>query len=482
MLDDLKKERELKRDALKKAGLNVYPAKVLRTHTIEEALKDFSELEKSQKEVVLAGRVMGKRGHGGVFFLDLRDENGSFQIVAGKDHLKDFDLFQNNLDIGDFVGVTGKLFVTQRGEKSIQAVKLEMLVKSLLPIPGEWYGLQDPETKLRKRYLELLLNADLREMFVKKSKFWNEFRTILLKNKFLEVETPVLENIPGGADAEPFKTTLKALDISLYLRISLEIAQKKLLVGGFEKIFELGRIFRNEGIDNEHLQDYTQLEFYWAYQNYGGLMKFVEKLYKNVIKKTLGNLKTNYQGQEIDWSLKWPKLEYFKLFKEHVGLNLDKVSTEELLAEAEKRGLKPDPNLGKGRLMDLLFKKLVRPHLVQPAFLVNPPVEIEPLAKRSAKHPNRVERFQVVACGTELGKGFSEGNDPADQRARFMEQMSLREKGDKEAQQLDEDFLEALEYGMPPAAGFGVSERLFSVLVDKPVRETVFFPLMRPKS
>lgn len=481
MLEDLKKERELKRDTLKKAGLNVYPAKVLRTHTIKKALEDFEELEKSQKFLILVGRVMGKRGHGGVFFLDLQDEHGTLQIVAKKDQLKDFELLRNNLDLGDFVSVSGTLFVTQKGEKSIQALKLDIIVKTLLPIPSEWYGISDVETRLRKRYLELILKPELREIFIKKSKFWNEFRNTLLKNGFLEVETPVLESVPGGADAEPFMTHLNALDINLYLRISLEIAQKKLLVGGFEKIFELGRIFRNEGIDNEHLQDYTQLEFYWAYQDYGGLMKFVEKIYKIIIKKTLGNLKTNYKGQEIDWSFKWQKLEYFKLFKEYTGLNLDKASVQELFDKAVEIGLKPEANLGRGRLIDLLFKKLIRPNLIQPAFLINPPVEIEPLAKRLVKHPNRVERFQIVACGTELGKGFSEANDPADQRARFMEQMRLREKGDKEAQQLDEDFLEALEYGMPPAAGFGVSERFFSVLIDKPVRENVFFPLMRPK-
>ncbi len=481
MLEDLKKERELKRDALQKAGLNVYPAKVFRSHTIEEALNNFLELEKSQKEVSLAGRVIGKRGHGGVFFLDLSDENGKIQIVATKDKLANFDLLQNNLDIGDFVHVAGTVFVTQKGEKSTSALKLEVIVKTLLPIPSERFGIQDTETRLRKRYLELMLDSEARKIFIKKSKFWNEFRAILLKNGFLEVETPVLENIPGGADTEPFATHLNSLDINLYLRISLEIAQKKLLVGGFEKIFEIGRIFRNEGIDNEHLQDYTQLEFYWAYQDYIGLMKFVEKTYKTAIKKTLGDLKTQYQGKEINWGIKWPKLEYFKLFKQYIGLDLNKVSTQELFNAAAEKGFKPDPHLGKGRLIDLLFKKLVRPNLIQPAFLINPPIDIEPLAKRSAKHPNKVERFQVVACGTELGKGFSEGNDPKDQRMRFLEQMQLRESGDKEAQRLDEDFLESLEYGMPPAAGFGISERLFSILVDRPVRETVFFPLMRPK-
>ncbi len=481
MLDDLKKERELKRDALIKGGFSLYPARVERSFSIGEVLENFSAFTKAKKRLALAGRIMGKRGHGGVFFLDLRDESGQIQIVAKKDELKSFDLLQNNLDIGDFVSVSGIIFVTKKGEKSIAAAKLAPIVKTLLPLPSEHFGLQNEETRLRKRYIDLILNPDLRDLFLKKSRFWNELRVRLMSEGFFEVETPVLENVPGGADAEPFVTHLNALDIGLYLRISLEIAQKKLLVGGFEKIFEIGRVFRNEGMDAEHLQDYTQLEFYWAYEDYNGLMKFVEKLYKGVIKQTVGTFATTFRGQKIEWGKKWPQLEYYELFKKYVGLDLEKATAHELLDEATKRGLKPDPSLGRGRLIDLLYKKLVRPTLIQPAFLVHPPVDVEPLAKRSVADKNRVERFQVVACGTELGKGFSEANDPADQRARFEEQVRLRESGDKEAQMLDEDFLDALEYGMPPAAGFGVSERFFAALMDKPVRECVLFPLMRPK-
>jgi lysyl-tRNA synthetase class 2 len=261
----------------------------------------------------------------------------------------------------------------------------------------------------------------------------------------------------------------------------LELPLKKLLVGGFEKVFELGRIFRNEGIDREHLQDYTQLEFYWAYADYEELMKFVEKMYKDAIKKTTGGLTTTFGGKKVNWGKKWKKVDYVELFKKANNVDPTVATREELFELAKKLNLQPEDGFGKGRLIDLIFKKTVRPNLFEPCFLVNPPVEIEPLAKRNAKNPAVVERFQVMACGTELGKGFSELNDPVDQRARFEEQMKLREQGDKEAQQLDEDFLQALEYGMPPAAGFGVSERLFSILMDKPVRETVFFPLMRKK-
>jgi lysyl-tRNA synthetase class 2 len=296
------------------------------------------------------------------------------------------------------------------------------------------------------------------------------------------VETPVLENLPGGAEAEPFKTHHNALDEEFYLRISLELPLKRLLVGGYDKVFEIGRIFRNEGIDREHLQDYTQLEFYWAYSDYHDVMRLTEKVYKEVIEKTCGGLVTEFGGKKIDWSKKWPSVDYVEAFKKaNDGLDPISASHTELAAKTRELKLEVDKNAGKGRLIDLIFKKTVRPTLIEPCFLINPPVEIEPLAKRHPENPAVVERFQIVACGTELGKGFSELNDPDDQRARFEEQMKLRAAGDAEAQYLDEDFLEALQYGMPPAGGFGVSERLFAILMDMPIRETVFFPLMRAK-
>ena len=481
MLEDLINERIKKRDAFIAAGHDPYPARVPRTHAISDVLAKFDMLSAGQKTVKVAGRITGKRGHGGIFFLDVRDGGDAVQVVGKSDDLNDFTLFQENLDIGDFISVTGQVFETKSGEPSIAAKKIILAGKSMRPAPSEWYGLSDVETRLRSRYLEFIVDPGARELFVKKNRFWNAWRSELVKNDFLEVETPVLESSPGGADAEPFVTHHNALGIDLYLRISLELPQKKLLVGGYEKIFELGRVFRNEGIDNEHLQDYTQMEFYWAYADYEELMVLVEKLYKKAVQETTGGLKTIWQGQEIDWEREWPRLEYYDLFKKMVGLDLEKTSREELLAEVKKRQLDAPAELGCGRLIDLLYKKIVRPTLIQPSFLIHPPADVEPLAKRAAGLPGRVERIQVVACGTELGKGFSECNDPADQRARFEEQMRLREAGDKEAQRLDEDFLEALEYGMPPAAGFGLSERLFAILMDKPVRETVFFPVMRPR-
>lgn len=482
MLEDIIQERRRKLANLIKAGFYPYPEKVRRTHLIGEALADFAELEKSRKALFICARIVGMRDQGKIIFYDLVDETGKIQGVLKAENLeKNFQLFKNNLDIGDFVEMGGTLFLTQKKEKSIEIKSLRPIAKSLRTVPSHFYGLEDVETRLRQRYLDILTHPEVKEIFVKKNIFWQAFRSYLIKKGFLEVKTPVLEAVPGGAEAEPFKTHHNALDADFYLRISLEIALKKILVAGYEKVFEIGRIFRNEGIDAEHLQDYTQLEFYWAYADYSELMKMVRKMYQEVIKKTTAGLITKWQGQEIDWSKKWPKVDYFKIFKEKTGIDLNKADEASLRDGAEKEGLKPDESFGKGRLVDLLFKKLVRQSLIQPCFLINPPVEIEPLAKRLEKEPKKVARFQIMAAGTELGKGFSEANDPIDQRERFHEQMKLRQKGDKEAQMLDEEFLTALEYGMPPAAGFGVSERLFAVLMDKPVREIVFFPLMKKK-
>mgnify|MGYP001618458873 FL=1 len=411
----------------------------------------------------------------------IRDESGTVQAVFKKDTLKNFAFLQSVLDRGDFISVGGPLFLTKKGQQSIEVREAQILGKSINPLPTEWYGIEETETRLRQRYLDLLLNEEVKEIFRKKAIFWNEFRNLMLAEGFLEVEASVLEATPGGAEAEPFKTHHNALDTDFYLRISLELPLKKLLVGGFEKVFEIGRIFRNEGIDKEHLQDYTQLEFYWAYHDYNDMMALTEKMYKSVIKKTIGSLVTTYGGNKINWAKKWKKVDYVELFKSANKLDPCFASRDILFEKARELKLNPEANAGKGRLIDLIFKKTVRPTLVEPCFLINPPVEIEPLAKRSPKNPAQVERFQIMAGGTELGKGFSELNDPLDQRARFEEQMKLRAAGDMEAQMIDEDFLTALEYGMPPAAGFGISERLFAVLMDKPVRETVIFPLMRPK-
>ncbi|KKW11834.1 MAG: Lysyl-tRNA synthetase LysS [Candidatus Jorgensenbacteria bacterium GW2011_GWB1_49_9] len=481
MLEDIIKERLLKLKKYENKD-NPYPARVRRDLALADFIAGFGKLAKSKKKISVVGRLTALRDQGRIIFADLEDETGKLQVVLNRDEVRDFDLAKSVFDIGDFAEIYGVAFLTQKKEKSILAKTARLVSKSIRPLPQKWYGLEDVEIRLRQRYLDLLVNPEAREIFRKKNLFWEEVRNFLKNSGFLEVETPVLENLPGGAEAEPFETHLNALDRDLYLRISLELPLKKLLVGGYEKVFEIGRIFRNEGIDREHLQDYTQMECYWAYADYGAMMAFTEGLYKAAAKKVCGSAKSKFGDWTLDWGKKWPKVDYYRIFEKETGLDLSKATLADLRKKSGSLNIPLEPSLGKGRLIDLIYKKAVRPKLIQPCFLIDPPVEIEPLAKRSEKDKNRVERFQIMAGGTELGKGFSELNDPLDQRRRFEEQMELRAGGDLEAQRLDEDFLTALEYGMPPAAGFGMSERLFAVLVNKPVRETVFFPLMREES
>lgn len=470
---NLKKARLEKLEQLKQLGINPYPASFNKKNTVQEAL--LSE----GKTVTTAGRLFSFREHGNIAFADLKDESGKIQLFFQKKLLGDTFKTLKLLDIGDFIGVTGEVIKTVAGEVSIAPTSVTLLTKSLLPLPSEHFGLKDEEIKLRKRYLDLLMHPELRELFKKKTIFWHAVRKYLVANGFLEVETPVLQSIPGGADARPFTTHHNAQDMDLYLRISLELPLKRLLVGGYEKVFEIGRIFRNEGIDAEHLQDYTQLEFYWAYADYHDLMDFIENMYKTIIQETCGSLITSWQGNEINWAGKWPCVDYTQLLNERWGVSIETMSVEDLYVLAKKLGVKVEENLGKGRLLDYIYKKTVRPTLLQPMFIINHPVEVEPLAKRLPADFSKVQRMQILAMGSELGKGFSELNDPIDQRDRFEDQMRLREKGDEEAQMMDEDFVESLEYGMPPAAGFGVSERLFAMLMDKPMREVVFFPTMK---
>jgi len=482
-LDTIFEERKKKLELLQGEHINPYPVLSKRTMFLSDFLKSFASLvAKKKRNIYLIGRVRSIRDQGKILFVSCQDATGRVQFVFKKDLLTQFNLIKKTLDSGDIVQCSGSPIKTKTGEKSLLVASFTLLAKSLRPLPSDFYGLENIETRLRKRYLDILLNPSERDIFVKKAIFWKTIREFLEKEGFMQVETPVFEVTPGGAEAEPFVTHHNALNEDFYLRIALEIALKKMITGGFEKIYEIGRIFRNEGIDAEHLQDYTQLEFYWAYADYRELMKLVKKMYTTVIKKTFGTLTLSYQNKKINWGGKWEVIEYCKIFKKKTGLDILSCSDEELRSKAKEIGLKPESNLGRGRLIDLIYKKTVRPFIIKPSFLINPPVVIEPLAKRSLKDPRVVERFQVMAYGTELGKGFSELNDPIDQRERFEEQMKLRDKGDKEAQMLDEDFLEALEYGMPPTAGFGISERLFSVLAQRPIRETIFSPPMKRKS
>ncbi len=481
MLEDIIQERRKKLEAIKTAHVDPYPARVKRSSTVAHAIGDFDKIAMSGESVSLVGRLRSLRDQGKIIFADLSDDTGKIQVVLKEDVLAELPFWRSVLDMGDFVSVTGPLFATKRGEKSLEAHELQFGGKALLPLPDKWDGLEDVELRLRERYVDLLTHPEVREMFVKKSIFWASVREFLQKHAFIEVETSVLEPQAGGAEAEPFKTHHNTLDTDFYLRISLELQLKKLIVGGFDSVFEIGRVFRNEGIDRDHLQDFTFMECYWAYHDYKELMKLMQKMYQSVIERTTGALRTTWQGYDIDWGQPWTEVDYVHAFKEANGIDPLAASRDELFEKAKALGLSPEKDLQKGRLIDLIYKKTVRPNLIQPCFLINTPILISPLAKASPEHPEIAERFQIVACGTELGNGFSELNDPLEQRRRLEEQMKLKEKGDKEAMSLDEDFLRALEYGLPPTAGFGMSERVFAILVDKPVRETVFFPLMRPK-
>ncbi len=475
-LENLRRERLKKLKSLKKLGIDPFPAKATKKQTISDCRTSLN------KSVTTAGRIMALRTHGGLAFADLVDDTGKIQLLFSKERLgdKNYQILEY-LDIGDFLQAEGQVGKTQAGEVTIFVKDFKILAKSIRPLPSKWHGLKDVEERFRKRYLDLIFNPEIKKIFILKTKFWENVRNYLKVEDFIEVETPALEQVPGGADARPFITHHAALDLDLYLRISLELHLKRLVVAGFEKVFEIGRVFRNEGIDSEHLQDYTQLEFYWAYANYSDLEKFIRDFYRTVISKTFGTLKFKFDGVEIDWGAKWDKIDYFEVFKKETGLNLEKVTENQLREYAKKIGTAPPEFYGKGRLIDLIYKKKIRPKLAQPAFLINHPIEISPLAKKLENDQRKVQRLQVVGFGSELGNGWSEINDPVDQKERFEEQGKLRKAGDEEAQMADWDFIEALEYGMPPTAGFGLSERLFAKLVGKSMREVVFFPTVKPK-
>jgi lysyl-tRNA synthetase class 2 len=483
-LEDIRSERLKKLEQLKASGVPAYPATTKPTHSLKEAVENFDTLSQSGEEVTLVGRIMALRGQGAILFFDLYDGTERFQALVKKDVLaeEDFVLFSETVDIGDFVELTGTIFLTKREEKTLEVKKWRMLAKSLRPLPSEFYGLHDEEERFRRRYIDILLNPEVKDLVTKRSQFWSAIRTFLLDRGFLEVDTPVLENTAGGAEAKPFVTHHNALDLDVYLRISPELWLKRLMVAGFTKVFEIGRIFRNEGISPEHLQDYTQMEFYWAYADYNDGMKLVEELYKYVAKKTFGTLKFNIKGFEVDLDKKWELYDYREVILDKTGLDIAKTNLKEVEAKLQELNVQYDKEgFNLTRAVDSLWK-YCRKQLAGPGFLVNVPVYMEPLAKRKADNPELVERFQVILAGSEMGKGFSELNDPIDQAGRFAEQDKLREAGDQEAQMNDTDFVEALEYGMPPTCGFGVSERLFSFLMDKPIREAQIFPLLRPKN
>lgn len=484
-LEEVKNAKIEKYNELKKKKYDSYAIeKFDKQFSTEEIRKKYDSVktgEVSKESVKTAGRIMIIRGHGKLFFMDLQDGTGKIQLVMRQDATKNFE-DNAYLGAGDFVGLEGKVTRTNSGELSINVANFQILSKNIMPLPEKWHGLVDDEERLRKRYIDILMNPEVREIFTKKAKFWNTIRQFLLEKGFLEVETPVLETSAGGASATPFKTHHNALNIDVFLRISMgELWQKKLMVAGFEKTFEIGRQFRNEGMDIEHLQDYTQMEFYWAYADYKDGMKLVEEMYKKIAKEVFGTLKFETHGYTVDFAKEWEIYDYENTIKKHTSIEIYKADEKQIKKKLTELKIDFDPNVDKWRLVDILWK-FCRKKLSGPGFLTNQPVEISPLAKRDPKNSRKVHQFQVIIAGSEIGNGYSELNDPFDQEERFKQQMELKKKGDTEAQDHDFSFVEALQYGMPPTCGFGVSERLFSFLMDKPIRECVIFPLMKPES
>lgn len=483
-LDDIRNERLAKLTHLRELGIDPFPSHTTRTHTAQTFLDTHSALEKSHDTVTLDGRVMSVREHGGSVFLDIFDGTARVQGYMQKDVIgeKLFTLFAEVVDVGDSVELTGTAFTTKRGMSSLSVSEWRMLAKSLRPIPDEWFGIKDEEERYRKRYLDILLSNDLADRFRRRSMFWNTVREYLLSRNFIEVETPTLETTTGGADARPFVTHHNALGIDAYLRISAgELWQKRLMIAGLPKVFEIGRIFRNEGMSYEHAQDYTQLEFYQAFSDYEEGMEFVTDLYRTIADKVYGTRTFSIKEFAVDLDKKWERYDYSTLIKNKFNIDPLETTVEEVcnvLKESHIPFESKRLNLERG--VDLLWKQ-IRKTLSGPGFLIGVPVYLEPLAKRNKKDPRTVDRFQVILAGSEMGKGFSELNNPLDQAERFEHQQKLREAGDEEAQMNDASYVEALEYGMPPTFGFGVSERLFSFLEGVSIREGQLFPLLRPK-
>ncbi len=483
-LEEIRNERIKKLKILQGKGIDAYPAIAHRTHSVSDLLKKFSALEKMKKKIALAGRVMARREHGGSAFFDIRDASGKIQAYFKEDLLGDaYVLALETIDIGDFLGIEGKAFRTKRKEPTIEVAKWEILAKSLRPLPEKWHGLQDVEERFRKRYLDLLMNEEVRERFEKRSEIIKAIREFHDENRFLEVETPMLHAIPGGALAKPFQTHHNALGIDLYLRIAKELYLKRLLVAGLERVFEIGKDFRNEGIDMTHNPEFTMLECYVAYWNEEDMMKFVENLFVALAKKFGKNREIEHEGKFIKFKPPLPRVAFKDLLARYAQItDYDRETRDSLAMRAKQLGIDVGPHEPKGKIADEIYKKVCRPYLVQPTFLINHPLDISPLAKKSEK-TGEVRRFQLVAAGLELANAFAELNDPLDQRARFEEQEKMWEAGEEEAHQVDEDYLEALEYGMPPSAGLGIGiDRLVMFFTNtKNIKEVVLFPTMRPR-
>lgn len=479
-LDQIRNERIKKIEILKKAGTSPYPSFNQKRLTIEKAR------ELMGKEVQVAGRVFSLRGHGKLIFADLKDQTGKIQLMFKVDTMKENEFeYVNLIDIGDFTYVSGTVTKTVKGEISILVSSFQFLAKSTHPLPEKWHGLKDVEERYRQRYVDLLTNEDVRKTFLTRTSVIQRLRSFLDKEGFIEVETPVLQSIYGGASAKPFTTHHNVLDCDLFLRISDELYLKRLIVGGFEKVYEIGKDFRNEGMSRAHNPEFTMLEFYWAYVDYNQLMDFTEKLISSIIQELKGGMKVEFAGKMYDFTPPWKRISYREAMLHYAKLDIDQVNTEEKLIEIIKKNqyLPGEKLIGYGQILDALYKKMVRPHLEGPLFLTDHPIAMKPLAKSREDDPTKAASFQLLVAGDEFINAYNELNDPQDQRNRWLAEMELGKKGALDCQTVDEDYIRALEYGMPPTAGWGLGvDRLVAFLTNQhTIKDVILFPTLKPE-
>lgn len=486
MEQDLNEMLQIRRDKLKQLkeeGRNPYLVeKFERTNFTKEIVENFEDFE--DKSVTIAGRVMARRGHGKVTFLDIQDSTGRIQAFLKIDNLGDEYNDVKLLDIGDIVGITGEVFKTKMGEVSVRAENFKILTKSLQILPEKWHGLQDQDLKYRQRYVDLIMNPSIKETFLKRNRIIKEIRNYLDDRGFLEVETPTLNTIAGGANARPFITHHNTLDIDMYLRIANELYLKRLVVGGFDKVYEMGKMFRNEGMDTTHNPEYTAMEVYAAYQDYNDMMELTENLVATVAEKVLGKTVIEYDGVELDLTPPWRRISMVEAVKEYAGVDFENIETdEEAVKVAEEKGLTLEPSKKtRGNIINEFFEEFCEEHMIQPTFVTGHPVDISPLAKRNPEDPRYTNRFEAFINTKEIANAFSELNDPIDQRERFTAQIEAKRLGDDEAHPMDEDFLNAIEVGLPPTGGLGIGiDRLIMFLTgETSIRDVILFPTMKP--
>lgn len=483
-INDLIGIRRQKLRKLRASGIDPFGSAFERTHNAAAIVNNFEELE--NKPVSIAGRILTVRTHGKATFADLVDASGRIQLFLRENEVgsNQYASFLE-LDIGDIVGVAGSVMRTRTGEISVLVSEWKLLTKSLRPLPSKWHGLRDIELRYRRRYVDLIVNSDSRRVAIARSQIISTIRRMLEEQGFIEVETPILQAIYGGAAARPFKTHHNALDLDLYLRIAPELYLKRLIVGGLEKVFEIGKVFRNEGISTRHNPEFTMLELYQAYADYTHMMSITEQLVATAAERVTGSTKVTYQGQLLDFTPPWPRVKFADILQDAAGIDLQQLQDDEAAAEvAERLGLEINGPVNLKSVMDELIDVYIEPKLIQPTFLVDYPLVLSPLAKKIPSQPYLTYRFEAICMGTELANAFSELNDPDDQRERFEAQLAARTRGDEEAHLMDEDFIEALEYGMPPTGGLGIGiDRLVMLLTDSPsIRDVILFPLLRPRT